>query len=888
MSQPYTNGVATPSSSTTSLLPPPTPPSLDSPSPSTDVFNIHSPPAAPLDANNVNGADTDNQQTNTALTQPTTPDVDPQILEALRSKDRLYVLKLGELMEGLITERRLRIDLSPSTSYQRLLVHRCLAYYKLAPENDPLSKGIIVLPTVDSRIPARRICELVPAESTAQPAFKIMRRSLPSDRRSKPQSQAGSVAGEDADLSDIEPSEAGSLGGRSNATGGSTKKRMTIEEREAAYNEARSRIFMDFEEKEKEKEKDMSASSSSLSVVSGSASTSGGGSVGDLDESVSSPATESEWSGPSTAAKEKKDNRRGGSAASSSRSLRSGAPPFHANGSGSSRNSRAPSPAFTYASLYEPPPQGALYDPLQHPGQQNVGYHQQQQYLYPYSPPGHPHNQPYVTPYPYYPTYNPYQSPPLQTSSDPSTPASADAHAHPQHMGYPGPYMWAHPNQQPMQSPPQMQQQPQQSPSQVITPTSGPQSPQYQHYAPQPHHSYTYPPGAYYPPPPQIHSAPPPMQQQQPMYDVLRVMNGNMANGSSNGHHMNNNHNPNQLGIGRPPLMNGIMSPNGNGNGSGRSSARSSAGSNGVHANGSGVNKGRNGGHIPPPARSAWSYGPGIGPGGYGAVNNHAAGGGDAVGPRLSNTRRMSGNSRASSNCDEASSVASSSTTSSSSRRTYTSTTSSQHPLPPRPDWAVGLKPQPTLASRHHDSLNNSRTMSPISPPRTLSGGGPSPHQSSQPQSPAVSLQSTDFPPLSSVTNAEKRAPVVAGAWGNSSSTRSILQANAPGNALINHGQNGRLEEPDRGFERPPPKSSQLFNPKIAPRPAANNGTANNGTAGGAKSPTEKEKDRARGDVVANAILVDQVASMSLDEQQNGTEGPFSVQREPTMVTPSS
>lgn len=33
-------------------------------------------------------------------------DVDPQILEALKSKDRLYVLKLGELMEGLINDRR--------------------------------------------------------------------------------------------------------------------------------------------------------------------------------------------------------------------------------------------------------------------------------------------------------------------------------------------------------------------------------------------------------------------------------------------------------------------------------------------------------------------------------------------------------------------------------------------------------------------------------------------------------------------------------------------------------------------------------------------------------------------------------------------------------------
>lgn len=33
-------------------------------------------------------------------------DVDPQIIEALRSKDRIYVLKLGEMFEALIMERR--------------------------------------------------------------------------------------------------------------------------------------------------------------------------------------------------------------------------------------------------------------------------------------------------------------------------------------------------------------------------------------------------------------------------------------------------------------------------------------------------------------------------------------------------------------------------------------------------------------------------------------------------------------------------------------------------------------------------------------------------------------------------------------------------------------
>jgi hypothetical protein len=33
-------------------------------------------------------------------------DVDPQIVEALKSKDRIYVLKLGEQLESLINDRR--------------------------------------------------------------------------------------------------------------------------------------------------------------------------------------------------------------------------------------------------------------------------------------------------------------------------------------------------------------------------------------------------------------------------------------------------------------------------------------------------------------------------------------------------------------------------------------------------------------------------------------------------------------------------------------------------------------------------------------------------------------------------------------------------------------
>lgn len=160
----------------------------------------------------------------------------------------------------------------------------------------------------------------------------------------------------------------------------------------------------------------------------------------------------------------------------------------------------------------------------------------------------------------------------------------------------------------------------------------------------------------------------------------------------------------------------------------------------------------------------------------------------------------------------------SSSTTSS--RTTYTST-SSKHPLPPRPDWAVGLKAEPVLhATRHHHDHNsaNSRNMSPARL------GMQNQHQ------PQPVLQPNDFPPLSSA--AERRTPTVAGAWTNASSTRSIIMANAQGNpvpqsnALVHYpnaqqpsATGSRMEDQDPGFDRPPPKDNvELFNPKGARR----------------------------------------------------------------------
>jgi hypothetical protein len=85
---------------------------------------------------------------------------------------------------------------------------------------------------------------------------------------------------------------------------------------------------------------------------------------------------------------------------------------------------------------------------------------------------------------------------------------------------------------------------------------------------------------------------------------------------------------------------------------------------------------------------------------------------------------------------------------------------------------------------------------------------------------------------------------------------------NAPGNVLVHHPSIGsnptRIDEQDRGFERPPAKGSvELFNPKVVRRPNV-----------GKTSPqqVDKDKEAARGEAVANAILIGQVVSLSLDD----------------------
>jgi hypothetical protein len=85
------------SSSNPNLAAPPCHPALQ------PTAMLHIPNSHSSIATSAVGSDVELEDESSSLPQR---EVDPQILEALRSKDRLYVLKLGEWIESIINDKR--------------------------------------------------------------------------------------------------------------------------------------------------------------------------------------------------------------------------------------------------------------------------------------------------------------------------------------------------------------------------------------------------------------------------------------------------------------------------------------------------------------------------------------------------------------------------------------------------------------------------------------------------------------------------------------------------------------------------------------------------------------------------------------------------------------
>lgn len=157
---------------------------------------------------------------------------DDKLLEALESpKDRIFLLRLEkDVIEFVKDSTDPFIDLPPCNSFCRMLTHKLADYYHLTHQVDPVQGAVRIFRTPFCRLPPSLTSISNPPTSgntppPAMPAMKIMRRGGDGDTGPSPSKAT---------------SEAGSEGNQRTL---SAKEKLSREEREAAYNRARERIF---------------------------------------------------------------------------------------------------------------------------------------------------------------------------------------------------------------------------------------------------------------------------------------------------------------------------------------------------------------------------------------------------------------------------------------------------------------------------------------------------------------------------------------------------------------------------------------------------------------------------------------------------------------------
>ncbi|KAK8175697.1 hypothetical protein IWX90DRAFT_118842 [Phyllosticta citrichinensis] len=179
-------------------------------------------------------------QENDGVSQPQ-PMPDEKLLEALQSpRDRLFVLKLEQdVLDFLRNTEEKELDVPNCNAFYRMLAHRFADYYLLGHVVDPVTSAVKITKTSYSRMPPP-LSGLPSTLSSGPetppimvPARKIMRRE-----DGKPPSGTNTTANSDG------PSKTTSeAGGDSGSDAGQGPRKLTREEREAKYKEARQRIF---------------------------------------------------------------------------------------------------------------------------------------------------------------------------------------------------------------------------------------------------------------------------------------------------------------------------------------------------------------------------------------------------------------------------------------------------------------------------------------------------------------------------------------------------------------------------------------------------------------------------------------------------------------------
>ncbi|RUO96624.1 hypothetical protein BC936DRAFT_141724 [Jimgerdemannia flammicorona] len=247
-------------------------------------------------------------------------------------------------------------------AYQRLVVHRVAQYFKLNHFVDHPKKAVYLCKCPTTEIPAVRFTDLIEAEeedAQETPKIKIMRRS--------PTQSPGRFGnnGDGGDKGEID------------------RSKMTLEERQVAYEEARKRIFQDLEKKGTEQEETNHGSNSSSPTMRSAESgdkevspTASNNGEADVIKGSKTGQPQRNNSGHKKGNQQGKQNSNGsnsggGNIGNSGNNGNSniGKPPLNRNGSGGSNNNNpksrqyTPPPASPFDRGFLPQPFGNNYSP---------------------------------------------------------------------------------------------------------------------------------------------------------------------------------------------------------------------------------------------------------------------------------------------------------------------------------------------------------------------------------------------------------------------------------------------------------------------------------------------------------------------------------------------
>jgi hypothetical protein len=174
---------------------------------------------------------------------------DEKLLEALESpKDRIFLLRLeADVISFVKDSKEPFIDLPPCNSFCRMLTHKLADYYHMTHQVDAIAGAVRIFRTPFCRLPPTLTTISNPPTTgntppPSMPAMKIMRRGGDGDTGPSP-SKATSETGSDGKDKALSAKEKYVYSKSIFCSLMLTEPRLSREEREAAYNKARERIF---------------------------------------------------------------------------------------------------------------------------------------------------------------------------------------------------------------------------------------------------------------------------------------------------------------------------------------------------------------------------------------------------------------------------------------------------------------------------------------------------------------------------------------------------------------------------------------------------------------------------------------------------------------------